>query len=265
MLAELLEEQEALTPAPAALSEFLRAMPVLPLFHRLGEPLRRGLILEVAASKAARAEIGTDCCLFASVGVAAYFDPPLTLAFGPMCDVREGRRSAPWDTMGLRNYPGYDPSTHAFQVARYSIPAPDDEEFLAHWLARVFDCLHTWLSGGRPTGRDVLDVIGSLKRKAYDSRTSVEQIHESQICMTTPEARYDRPMDLSGDLLLAAFADADFPGGRADGVDWGRTYALLEKRLEDRFFRLRRDVGPPDLRGEAYRWVRAHLAQEGVR
>ena len=82
---ELLAQLRALKDAPAGLPGFRAALPTLPLFHRLGDPLRPGpLVLEIADTKSGRIEVGTDRCLFASVGVAAYLTPPLVLAFGPM-------------------------------------------------------------------------------------------------------------------------------------------------------------------------------------
>lgn len=256
VLQSRLAELQAIDPAPPALSTFLRAMPLLPLFHRLGEPLRGPhLILEVAAHKAGREAIGTDGCIFASIGVAAYLTPPLVLAFGPMRDAREGRRSAPWDSRGLRAVLGCDAATHARHITERSIAAPDDEPYLAHYLARGFDDLYTWLGGQRPTGSDVLGVFDALRRQGD---------HEDLVPMTTPEARYEVGLDLSS-LLLAAFVDADYPVGRPDERGWAETFGALEVLLGDDFHRLRRGAGAPDLRGAAYRFVRGHLEREGLR
>lgn len=230
----------------------------MPLFHRLRGPLRgAGVVLEVASPKQGRQAIGTDRCIFTSVGVAAYVTPPVVLAFGPMQDARPGRTSAPWDTRGLGAFLGCDQPTQARWIAEYSIPAPDDEVYLAHYLARCFDDLYSWLGGRPPTGSDVLDVLGAVRRHAGAGADTSP--------MTTPEARYETALDLSDTLLLAAFADADYPLGRPDQAEWAKTYRTFERHLGDDFHRLRRNVGAPDLRGAAYRFVRRHLEQEGVR
>lgn len=256
MLSDRLAELKALDEAPRALADFLQAMPCLPLFHRLRGPFRTSEpVLEPAGSKSARAAIGTDHCVFFSIGVAAYVTPPVVLAFGPMQDVRPGRISAPWDTRGLKGVIGCGEEDQARLIAEYSVQAPDDEEYLAHYLGRCFDHLEHWLEGRTPTGADVLGVLEALKRNPGDDVYP----------MTTPEARYERTVELSNGLLLAAFADADYPVGRRDEEEWGKTYRIFERYLGDLFIRLRRRVGASDIRSEAYRFVRDHLAGEGLR
>lgn len=255
MLSDRLAELQALDPAPNALKDFLQAIPCLPLFHRLRGPFRSSEpVLEPAGPKSSRTALGTGECVFFSIGVAAYVTPPVVLAFGPMQDVRPGRISAPWDTRGLKVI-GCDEENQARLIAEYSIAAPDDEEYLAHYLGRCFDHLHHWLEGRPPTGSDVLGVLEALKRNPGDDVYP----------MTTPEARYKRAVELPSGLLLAAFADADYPVGRPDEEEWGKTYRILERYLDDRFVRLRRRVGVTDIRSEAYRFVRDHLEGEGLR
>jgi len=196
--------------------------------------------------------------------VAAYLAPPLVLAFGPMQDARSGRTSAPWDTRGLRSILACDEADHARHIAEHSIPAPDDETYLAHYLARCFDSLHMWLDGQRPTGLDVLGVLGMLRNHDYNAGRGQSGTDEDMLPATTPEARFTANVDLSS-LLLAAFVNVDYPIGRADEDGWAKTYRALEGLLGDDFYRLRGDVGIPDLRGAAYRFVRRHLEHEGMR
>lgn len=144
------------------------------------------------------------------------------------------------------------------------MPAPDDEQLLAHHLARCFRQLQDWLGGQRPTGSDVLGVLEALTRRERSGAVDDQTTREERIRMTTPEARYDVSVQLSGGLLLAAFADVDHAIGRPDETHWGETYRTLERLLGDDFHRLRRSHGIPDLRGEAHRFVRAFLLSEGL-
>jgi len=82
LLAQLDAHREELTMPEGGwpLEAFNEALGGLPLFHRLGEPLRdpatalaqSEIKLEVAKPKAGRAKLGIDGCVFASSGVAGY-------------------------------------------------------------------------------------------------------------------------------------------------------------------------------------------------
>lgn len=257
----LIAELQALVADPPDLERFVRAVPALPLFHRLGEPLREGLMLEIARPKARRAELGTDECLFASVGTAAYLTPPLLLAFGPMDDAhaRAGRRTAPWDTAELHRVLGISAEVAASHIERYSVDAADDELYVAHLLARYFPSFDGWCRGEPATGADVLGVIAALTRSP-----GPEVDDDRFVRMTTPEARFSVGLDLREGLLLAAFADVEAAAFGPRASEWAETFRQLEATLGDGFIRVRRTLGAADLRGAARTFVRRLLEVEGL-
>lgn len=262
---ERLAELQAIESEPPGLGGFRVAVPVLPLFHRLGEPLRgERVVIEVAGAKAGRAEVGTDRCWFASVGLAPYVSPPVLLAFGPMeaDEARRHRISAPWDTREVaRLLSGWKISPGEV-VAAWSVAAPDDEVFLAEYLARCFGELEEWLTGRLPTGRDVLDVLRTVCAPSSDPADASEH-RDRQLRLTTPEARFDQDVDLS-DVLLAAFADVDHAVGSPAESSWARTFAALDDLLGDDFHRVAREAGEPPVRRGAARFVSEVLRLEGV-
>ncbi len=111
LLLAQIEAHRGKLPVPEGgwpLTKFREALGGLPLFHRLGEPLRdpaatlaqSEIRLEVARPKEGRARLGIDGCVFASFGVAGYWEPPVVLAFGPAEVSGTPRISVPWDSRG---------------------------------------------------------------------------------------------------------------------------------------------------------------------
>lgn len=241
-------------------SEFAAVMPALPLFHRLGRPLSttQHIVLETADAKSAREALGTDMCVFASVGFAVYLMPPVVLAFGPMDELRDHRMSAPWDTRGVGSLMGWNPGFHADMIERYSLPGGVDEAYLARSLATLFESPAQFVRGDLPTGSDILGVI-----RTAVSRTNGPWVG-SQSDFSTPEARFTHAIDLDDEVFLAAFVDVDALDARPDADAWKRTVAALRRRLGPRFFPMRRKAGAIELRGAAVEFTLAHLRQEGV-
>ena len=245
---------------------FSKGVPRLPLFHRLGEPLRDAegslashkIVLELARPKAARAAIGTDACVFASFGVAAYLQPAVVLAFGPAEQQRESRLSLPWDSRGAAARLGWSDEVASEKIARYSLAAPNDESYLARHLATCFQTWEQFLSGKRPLAPDPDEarVLGW----ALDAPADVDLAP-----LTTPEARFLEPQPV-GETLLAVFVDADFPDSGPRSADWRRTYTVLRRIVEQRKparFEAKRRMKPgPALARAAASFVLEHLGVE---
>jgi hypothetical protein len=243
-------------------------MPTLPLFHRLGDPLRQPeaslshneLILEVAADKAGRTELGLGGCLFASFGVAAYSNPPVVLAFGPAQDFQDDRFSVPWDSRGAGNLMGWSTSVHRQKIEQYSLPAPEDERYLARHLATCFQIWETFLSGNRPIAPDPADV--RVLRSVMDAPPDRDLVP-----LSTPEARFSSSQEVAQGLL-AIFVDADYPDTSEEHEDWLKTYTVLrrivERKNKNGFKSLRRMKKDPSILHAAYAFTRDMLRAQGV-
>jgi hypothetical protein len=245
--------------------EFGSVFPHLPLFHRLGHPLRDAeaslaqfeIQLEVPESKAARARLGTDRSIFASFGVAAYRDPPVVLCFGPAEEERSHRQSVPWDSRGAGRAAGWSDARRVAMIATYSLGAPEDERYLAAHLATCFQKWDTFLSGGRPIAPDPEGVLAPALH---------QPAHVDTAPLTTPEARFDTDVTL-GARLLAAFVDADYPGREGpDAADWRKTFTVIRRVLEKHgrhFEAWRRYQSGDDIRTSAAVFIRDWLRDGG--
>ncbi|WP_199745978.1 hypothetical protein [Corallococcus sp. AB030] len=272
LLLQALEAHRASLTAPRAGwpdESFSRLLPELPLFHRLGHPLRNSdlalhgdqLILEPASSKSSRVSLETDRCVFTSVGVAAYFAPAIVLAFGPLSDLRDDRISVPWDSKGAGSFMSWAPERHQEKIAQYSLPAAADETYLAKHLATCFQTWSRFLAGERPVAADAAD-IGVL-RKVMSAPAQ-----QDVLPLTTPEARYSSALDV-GPKLMAVFVDADYPSTRSSEINtaWLETYTVLrrivERRNEDGFHSLRRMARGRDLVQAAATFTKEYLYELG--
>jgi hypothetical protein len=235
LLDELTAHRIKLTPPAtswAALDEaFEEPFPMLPLFHRLGRPLKEpekslkefAIRLEVANAKTGRAELGIDQCIFASIGVAPHWTPPVVLCFGPVEAVRNDRCSVPWDSRGVGVANGWTTTHHAERIAHYSLCSVDDEHYLARHLATCFQQWDIFLAGGRPVAKDPSGILAyAMSQPAAQDMT----------WLTTPEARFSADLNLDAELL-AAFVDADYPESLQQGAsDWQKTFLVLRRILE---------------------------------
>ena len=265
LLAQLEAHREDLTAPEGGwpLAAFSEALGGVPLFHRLGEPLRdpettlvySAIKLEVAKPKAGRARLGIDGCVFASFGVAGYREPPVVLAFGPAEASDAARTSVPWDSRGAGSALDLGAASHEALIAEYSLVAPLDRDYLASHLATCFQEWERFLSGGRPEETDPRGVF----RKARSAPSG-----EDFTWLTTPEARFDQDV-LLGEHLLAVFVDADFPS-RANDRDWLRTYTVLQRVARVRqaeFVSIRRSVGAVNYPQYASDFVRRRMRASG--
>ena len=266
LLLAQLDAHRGTLPVPEGgwpLTSFREALGGLPLFHRLGEPLRdpatalaqSEVKLEVARSKAGRAKLGIDGCVFASFGVAGYWAPPVVLAFGPAEVSGTARISVPWDSRGAGTVLGLAAGSHEALIAEYSLVAPLDQDYLASHLATCFQEWEQFLSGNRPKESDPRGVL----RRAISAPQG-----EDYTWLTTPEARFEQDL-LLGDQLLAVFVDADFPSG-ANAKEWRRTYTVLQRIAANRkaeFVSIRRTVGAVNYRQYTSELVRRRMRDLG--
>lgn len=265
VLLAVLEGHRATLTSPQQgwpLEAFNKAFPGLPLFHRLGSPLREpetslassSITLEVARSTAGRTRIGTDECVFVSFGVACYWDPPVVIAFGPAEACRSGRTSVPWDSRGAGTVLKLSERSHAALIQEYSLESPHDEAYLASHLATCFQEWDLFLSGCRPKATDPRGVLKMAMEAAPG---------EDQSWLTTPEARFGETIEL-GEQLLAVFVDADFPtkGDR----EWRKTFTVIQRVVERRggkFVSLRRSAGAVDYMSSTSEFVRGWMRERG--
>jgi hypothetical protein len=235
LLTELHAHRHRLTPPSTSWEKldehFQQVMPALPLFHRLGNPLREpnrslaelSIRLEVAGPKSGRGHLGTDRCVFASFGVAAYLNPPVVLCFGPAEQVRPNRTSTPWDSRGVGPRAGWGSEYHAQMVAKYSLGAAEDESYLASYLATCFQSWATFLEGKPPVAVDpAYALVGAPKTATEDT-----------VVLTTPEARFDMDLVL-GEHLLACFVDEDSLNASPGASSWRQTCTALQRIVESR-------------------------------
>lgn len=254
--AEILAHRKKLDAGHYADDDFRKVLPALPLLHRLGRPFDDSpLALVPAAPKAARAALGTDECIFASVGVAAYLDPPVLLVFGPMDEVRPNRLTAPWDTRGIAGALSYASGSdrHRTLIERYSLPGGLDERYLEIYLATLYEVPSAFLAASPPTRPDHLGVIKGAR-----------ELNFGHVGYCTPEARFTAMVTLDEDTLLAAFVDVDALRDRPEAAAWLRTVSALKRRLGDRFIPVERTAGTADLRDHSARYIYRFLQDEGV-
>ncbi len=265
LLAQLDAHREKLTMPEGGwpLEAFNEPLGGLPLFHRLGEPLRdpatalaqSEIKLEVAKPKAGRAKLGIDGCVFASFGVAGYWEPPVVLAFGPAAVSGTARISVPWDSRGAGKALNLAADSHEALIAEHSLVAPFDQDYIASHLATCFQEWERFLSGGHPKATDPRGVL---------NRAISAPPGEETTWLTTPEARFEEELHL-GDQLLAVFVDADFPS-RANDKDWLRTYTVLQRVAANRkaeFIPIRRSLGAVDYRRHTSELVRRRMRASG--
>jgi hypothetical protein len=272
LLLQALEMHRVTLPPPGTGwqdAAFSSTMPDLPLFHRLGEPLREAkaaletgrVTLELAGPKVGREELGTDRCVFASFGVAAYSSPPIVLAFGPVEDFRADRISVPWDSRGVGRFMGWITDVHRQKIEQYSLPASADEAYLARHLSTCFQTWETFLSGSRPVAPDPPDV--RVLRKVMETPSDMDLLP-----LSTPEARFSLPQEV-GQALMAVFVDADFPDTRPAYEGWLDTYLVLRRIVESRdrkgFRSVRRMKRGADLVQAASNFTRERLRASGER
>lgn len=244
-------------------SAFREIVPKLPQFHRLGRAFedprgvaQRGEIVLVRAhGDEERQRIGTDGCVFTSVGVAAFWDPPVVLAFGPMEGLRPSRLTMPWDSRGIGPIVGRE--RHPDVVREFSLEGEkgEDETYLVEHLATYFESPESFLEGDRPLHSDELGIFGRLRAVPPTQDTAF---------VTTPESRSTDDIVVR-DNLLAVFADADYSDGNDE---WMKTLAALRRvasRARADFVALPRRAGAIDYRQYAYRFVQRWLSERGVR
>jgi hypothetical protein len=263
-LEDLLEELDAHRSASDVRLDdgrFVSVYSGLLLVHRLGESIedpsevmRQGrLVLRRAGHKSGRAEIGTDECVFCSVGVAPYWEPPVVLVFGPLSILTEGRLVVPWDSRGAatqNNHLGLRPSEI---IARYSLRFPDDEAYVPKHLATCFETLESFLEGRRPVRPDPAGVLHGL---VYERPVG------DLTWLQTPEARYEVDLEVSRDNLRAVFVDHD----ALQDAGLRRSALALQRLVQDGggvHKALRRSAGAVDYRSEVSQFVAAWLQQEG--
>lgn len=263
ILHELVDHRRRLNVPSTPSPEFGRAWPGLLLVHRvrgggLGDAqaaLDRGVVvLDAPSSKASRAKIGTDLCVFCSVAVAPYWEPPMVLLFGPISEARleQRRLSAPWDTKGAvrqGNEKGLSPKD---LVERYSLPAHADEQYLPTHLATCFGSLSDFLDGLRPVRVDPAGVFSHL----------VEKSPPGDWCwLHTPESRFENGVTIAGDLLRAVFVDSE-----ALTTDEQRLTATVLQRLVQRadgvYRPLQRSAGAVDYRLEVSMFIKGWLREQ---
>lgn len=242
-------------------ASFSGAYPGLLLVHRLGQPLADPeavqsagrLTLVRAGEKAGRKALGTDRCVFCSVGVAPYWDPPVVLLFGPLEEVTAGRIVAPWDTRGATTGAALSSARSAAMVAQYSLQSPDDQVYMPRHLATCFRSLASFLVGDRPVR---LDPAGAF-RTVLGAREA-----QDLTWLHTPEARFDRDLEIDGSALRAVFVDVDALRSTASK----RTALVLRRLVEETggaFRPLQRGVGAVDYRGEVARFMDQWLISGG--
>lgn len=264
LLEELMAHRQSLDRPPNAASAFPGVWRGLLLVHRvrggeLDDPEsvleHHEVVLDAPPSKQARVEIGTDGCVFCSVAVAPYWEPPVVLLFGPLDDERiaTDRWTAPWDTRGAAregNTKGLSPWN---LVARYSLPAPVDEEYLPLHLDTCFHDLEHFLDGERPVREDAAGVFRRL-------------VHESprgDLCwLHTPESRFVDGVRIAGDLLRAVFVDEE--ALTTEGQL--KTAAVLRRLVEESngtYRSLLRRGGAVDYPAEVAAFMKQWLQEEG--
>lgn len=262
-LLSLREHRERCGIEVPASSDFGEIVPNLPQFHRLGRAFddpravaaRGEITLLRTHGDEERQRIGTDGCVFTSVGVAAFWDPPVVLAFGPLEGMRPARLTMPWDSRGIGPIVGRE--RHPTIVQDYSLAGDqgDDEQYLIEHLTTYFESPESFLEGERPQHADELGIFGRLRHVPVTQDTSF---------ITTPESRSTSDI-LLRDNLLAVFADADYSDGRDD---WAKTLAALRRvasRVGAAFVALPRRAGAIDYRQHAYRFVQRWLSDRGIR
>jgi hypothetical protein len=266
LLAQL-EAHRAKLPPPESgwpLAAFSEAFGGLPLFHRLGEPLRdptttltrSEIKLEIARPKAGRARLGIDGCIFASFGVATYWEPPVVLAFGPAEVSSAARISVPWDSRGAGKVLNLAPESHEALIAEYSLVAPLDQNYLASHLATCFQEWERFLSGDRPKEID--------PRGVFHRAISAPQGEETT-WLTTPEARFEQDLFL-GDQLLAVFVDADSPTFSPGDKEWRRTFQVLRRVAANRgaeYVPIQRSIGAANYQRHTSELVRRRMRASG--
>lgn len=264
--AQLLEELE-LTGADCSSSAargFFDAWGGLLLVHRLrggalgdaSEALAsRAVVLERPGSKSARLEIGTDECVFCSVGVAPYWEPPVVMVFGPVSEpaFMAGRWMTPWDSRGAARMGSSEGRTGAALVERYSLQSPDDGEYLPALLGHCFRDLTAFIDGKRPIAVDPSGVFREL-------------VHSEPVgdyCwLHTPEARFSRDVAVNADTLRAVFVDVD----ALEHPEQKESATVLRRLVESNggeFRAVQRDAGAVDYRTEVAAFMHEWLGTEG--
>lgn len=265
-LGKLIEELESwrtvLTRPPGGWpdQQFASAYPGLLLVHRLGRPLEDPdaiqtsgkLTLYRANEKSARQEIGTDRCVFCSVGSAPYWDPPVVLLFGPLELFVADRLVTPWDSRGAAKRAG---QLGPDLVARYSLRWTDDRDYLPRHLATCFPGLLSFLQGQPPAQVDPAQVF---LPPANARRADVAL----PIWLTTPEARFEADISVDGSALRAVFVDVE-----ALVDDARKRSAAVLRRLVERgggeYRPLKRGMGAVDYQGEVASFMTEWLTNGG--
>lgn len=249
------------TQVEGSIGTFQAAWPGMLLAHRFNgvlatprDDIRRGTLTLTAptGSKEGRERIGTDRCVFCTVGAAPYWDPPFVLLFGPLDVFTDHRLVTPWDTRGAVASGNYLGLSEAELVARYSLSHPEDAGYLPELLATCFADLDRFLGGEPPLRVDPAGVWHRLVNKR--PKEDLRPLH-------TPEARFNADVQLGPGSLHAVLVDVD-----KIRQEQRATFLAIQRIVEKadgRFVKLRGADGAVDYQAAAMGCIRHWLTEGG--